>query len=525
MRRGKIIGFWLKLIALCCILAIAINAAGALVRSNEDIMRNSAALQGLPRNSADVVWLGTSHMHYNIIPQLLYDDYGITSVMATGNSVDFAQSLWQLKNVLLRQSPEVVVLDVYPAAAPYCYFYVQNALAMRNEASLNTGTNPYNTASGLARWLPLGNPYKMPAIAEAFSTYGLEGEAYFELTRFHSRYSEIDRSSFLNQMGDKRLKHNFGYLYGNYTLDQSAVNVQPYSLEAAMEANEIGTFWTFTQEQLAEATLMEETVRGLKRIIEYTQRKDIRLVLCAAPYQTNAAEEKLFAQVEQLAAEHDVPFVGMDESGAKQQEYFRDLGHLNDAGARIYTDFWGGYLQEHLNLPDRRESTDARYAPWRERAGSYDEQHAAMQLNAAEGGLTSYLEQLIEVKNNHILLFTINGDVYDGFTEDDYWLMVDELGIPEEALEEWYYTGTGTLDLVLMDGELKFSAYQTEEREETIRRVIDGWEIAFEPRRWYVNGQSAGSVENGLNVSVYSMLENRLMDFRAFDLTEIYFEE
>ena len=212
MRIRKIGVFWVKLIALCCVLAVVINAAGALVRSNEDIMRNSMALRTLDRNSVDVVWLGPSHMHYNVIPQLLYDEYGVTSVMATGNSVDFAQSLWQLKNVLRRQSPEVVVLDVYPAAAPYCYFFVQNALAMRDEESLASGSNPYNTSSGLARWLPVGHPYKIPAIAQAFSTFGVEGEAYFELTRFHSRYSELNRASFLRMKGDPQLNDNFGYL-------------------------------------------------------------------------------------------------------------------------------------------------------------------------------------------------------------------------------------------------------------------------------------------------------------------------
>ena len=525
MRIRKIGVFWVKLIALCCVLAVVINAAGALVRSNEDIMRNSMALRTLDRNSVDVVWLGTSHMHYNVIPQLLYDEYGVTSVMATGNSVDFAQSLWQLKNVLRRQSPEVVVLDVYPAAAPYCYFFVQNALAMRDEESLASGSNPYNTSSGLARWLPVGHPYKIPAIAQAFSTFGVEGEAYFELTRFHSRYSELNRASFLRMKGDPQLNDNFGYLYGDYTLDQESVNVQPYTLEAAMAPDEVGTFWTFTQAQLDEAALLEQTVKELEAIMDYARSKEIRLVLCAAPYQTNEAEDKLFAQVEELAQSHGVPFEGMEESGANSKELYRDLGHLNDAGARIYTRFWGEYFQQNYDLADRRESTDRRYAPWRERAGSYDRQYTAMQLRKTEGGLTDYLELLAQVKKDHILLFTISGDVYEGFTEDDYWIMVDELGIPEEALEEWYYTGTGTLDLLLMDGKLRLSAYDPEGRDDEIERMIDGWHITFTPGRWYVNGSMAGSVGEGLNVSVYSMLDERMLDYRTFDLTEMDFEE
>lgn len=526
MRTRKLVLFWLKLAAICCVLAVAVNAAGSVMTNGEDVLRNAAALQTLPRNSVDVFFCGTSHMHYNMIPQMLYDEYGITSTMVSGNSIDFSQTYWQIRQALLRQQPEVIVLDVYPAAAPYCYFYVQNVLAMQSTENMPRGSNPYNTASALARWLPLGSPFKGLAIADAYRSFGLEGEAYFELTRFHSRYSELGRNDFLNRSGQKRYVHNFGYLYGSNVLEDKDISTRPYSLDAAMEANEVGTFWTFTDEQLAQAAPHEKTIADLKRIVDLTRRKGIELVLCAAPYKTNAAEEKLFAEVERLAGEWDVPFVSADDCGANEQQYFRDLGHLNDDGARVNTAFWGEYLSGNHQLADRRMQQDDRYQPWRERAGSYDEQHAAMELIRYEGGLTGYLEEISALTANHLLLFTINGDVYEGFSEDDYWLLVDELGIPEEALEEWYYTGCGTLDLLLMDGELVFSQYSPEGRESMIKRAVNGYDVAFEETRWYVNGVSVGNIEeNGFNVSVYSMIDEKLMDYRVFDMTEIYFDE
>ena len=168
----KLAAFWLKFLVFLCLLAIAVNATGTLLSGGDDVTQSASSLKHLPAESVDVLWLGTSHMNYNIIPQYLYDLCGVTSAMATGNSVDLDASYWMLRQALLTQSPQVIVLDVYPAAAPYCYFYVQNVLALEYRAAMSEGSNPYNTATGVARWLPVGSPFKPGAIAEAHTRSG-----------------------------------------------------------------------------------------------------------------------------------------------------------------------------------------------------------------------------------------------------------------------------------------------------------------------------------------------------------------
>ena len=178
-----------------CLLAIAVNATGTLLSGGDDVTQSASSLKHPPAESVDVLWLGTSHMNYNIIPQYLYDLCGVTSAMAT-------ETRWILTlhtdaaSGAATQSPQVIVLDVYPAAAPYCYFYVQNVLALEYRAAMSEGSNPYNTATGVARWLPVGSPFKPGAIAEAYTHSGAGGEAYFELTRMHSRYGELTRNNF-----------------------------------------------------------------------------------------------------------------------------------------------------------------------------------------------------------------------------------------------------------------------------------------------------------------------------------------
>ncbi len=527
--RKKIGVFWLKLAAFACVLAMAVNALGTLLDGGQDILQSSAALRTLPRNSADVLWLGTSHMNYNVIPQYLYDLSGVTSTMATGNSVDLNASYWVLRQAMLRQKPQVVVLDVYAAAAPYCYFYVQNVLAMEYREGMAAGSNPYNTATGVARWLPVGSPYKLPAIWEAWRQSGADGDAYFQLTRLHSRIGELARSDFEHVAGTSRYIRNFGYRYSDTVLKAEEISVRPYSLQEAMAANEVGTCWEFTDEQLEEAHMMEQAKSAIRRIAAYLQKRDVQLVLCAAPYLTNAAEEKLFEEAGALAQELGVPYVGLHDSGVEGLETVRDIGHLNDAGARQYTEFWSEYFAEHFDLPDRRTNSDDRYAAWRDHQGSHDQQHTAMNLKDVQGGLTEYLEQAAALDGDYLVMISAQGDVYEGFTEDDYLLLTEEMGAACGALESWYYTGTGTLDAALCGGRLLAASYEENGRKEALYWHSDGHELVYdvsgERVSWTVDGRSCGKGGTGFNVSVYSLLDGMMMDCRTFDMTQIDWDE
>lgn len=530
MRKHKVAVFFIKLAVFVCLLAAVLNTVGQLLDAGDDVVQSASALKSLPPNSVDVCWLGTSHMNYNVIPQYLYDLCGIPSTMVTGNSLDLTSSYWQLRQALLTQSPQVVVLDVYAAAAPYCYFYVQNVLATRYRQGMQPGSNPYNTATGLARWLPIGSPYKPAAISHSYAVSGADGDAYFQATRLHARYSELGRASFAYACHQDRWTRNFGYLYGAQDLTQREVDTRPYTLEAALAANEVGTYWTFSDAQLSEAHLLAQTREELERIIHFTREKGIQLVLCAAPYLTNQAEEKLFDEVAQLAYEQDVPFVGLDASGIEGREYLRDIGHLNDAGARLYTAFWADYLTKAYALPDRRESADACYAPWRDNAGSYDVQSAAMQLLTLDGGLTKYLEAISTLNDDYLLVFSIEGEVYEGFTEDDYLLMTEQLGFPEETLEEWYLSGMGTQDAALSGDKLLKSAYAPDGRAQELHWNLRGHDIKIgcvngDSAAWSVDGDSLGRVGAGMNIAVYSLIDHMLMDARTFDLTQPAWDE
>ena len=67
----------------------------------------------LDRDTVDVLFLGSSHCVTSFDPQVLYDEYGITSYNLGSGAQSIMVSYYWLEEALRYQSPKVVVLDTY----------------------------------------------------------------------------------------------------------------------------------------------------------------------------------------------------------------------------------------------------------------------------------------------------------------------------------------------------------------------------------------------------------------------------
>ena len=513
MRKKSV--FFLKLVVFLCLLACALNMLGTLLDGGADVMQAASSLNHLPLNSVDVFWLGTSHLHAGVVPQRLYDEYGITSAMVTGNAIGLDATYRELQEALLRQNPQVVVLDVYPAAAPYCYHYVPNAIALGLAGQYPEGNNAYNTVTGLARWLPLGSPYKPLAILDLALRQRIADESVIQVARFHARYGNISRSNFLHLWGENRITQSFGYVYSNERLAQEALVYRAYSSDAALEPYEQGYLWTFTGEQLAQVRLLDSTVASLDRIISLCEKNNLPLVLCAVPYVMNDAERLMYDQVAAYCRERGVAWVDPADTGLEGLDVMWDYGHLNYDGAVRNTDFWGEYLLNAYDLPDRRQSGDDRYAAWRENAGS------DVQLNAARNlwtiyDLTEYLGVCATLGDDYLVLVAADGA--EGLSDGNYALL-SGLGFDAQTLEAWRAAG-GTFAGVSRGGESAFALYEPAltELDRTIYHC--GHHVNFTRQNgmvcWTVDGEVAGYGTGELVVGVYSIVDDALMFHRSF---------
>ena len=65
----------------------------------------------LKKNTADILYLGSSHVYTGFSPQVLYDEYGITSYSLAMGNQNLTLSYYWLKEALRTQSPSAVVLE------------------------------------------------------------------------------------------------------------------------------------------------------------------------------------------------------------------------------------------------------------------------------------------------------------------------------------------------------------------------------------------------------------------------------
>ena len=67
----------------------------------------------LKRDSADVLFFGSSHTVATFDPQVIYDNYGITSYNLGCEQQSLVITYYWLREALKYQSPKAVVLDTY----------------------------------------------------------------------------------------------------------------------------------------------------------------------------------------------------------------------------------------------------------------------------------------------------------------------------------------------------------------------------------------------------------------------------
>ena len=130
--------------------------------------------------------------------------------------------------------------------------------------------------------------------------------------------------------------------------------------------------------------------------------------------------------------------------------------------------------------------------------------------------------------DDYIITFMITGDVYEGFSYDDYDLLI-EMGLDEEAVDEWFNTGTGVFTAVLRGGETMHTFFDPDAGDFAVTCDVDGFKVGLEKEGeimgWSVDGTRPSSIQTGLNLTVFCKSTALSPYARCFDLTEIYFEE
>lgn len=287
-------------------------------------IRQADTMYAQPKDTIDAAMMGSSHIHCDIDPGILYDEFGIAAYDMSAAE----QPMWITYHYILelckRQKPSVMVIDMFAPAAYGDDFKEQwmadNLFGVH--FSVNKLKMLYNTCS-----------------REQLNDY------FPAFVGYHSEYEDIRLRNLkkrINRKPDISFKGYTGY-------DDICDENNPPAINVT-----------------AKKELPPKTGEYLDRIISYTKENNITLFLVVNPYQSEPEEEMIYNWLEDYASQKGVIFINgnrhLDDIGIDIDTDFYDYSHLNIEGGAKYTRYLGNILKNTGLLPDRRG--DERYSSW-----------------------------------------------------------------------------------------------------------------------------------------------------------------
>lgn len=285
-----------------------------------------------PENSIDVLFLGSSYAYCDWNPGVMYGESGLTGYVMGGSEQTAAITYWYLKEALKTQSPQVVVME---ATSLFFDRY-------QNYTQINIGYMPWG----------MNRVRAILECAEPEKRLGLFWDLYF----YHDRWKELtpgDLKKALIPAGADRLK-------GHTAVDQIFAETGDGPFLSEMRQSE---------------EVYQQNIRDLARIAQLCAQEDIDLIVTVNPTYSQYTQGVYDRLEKDVLAAGSGRFVNWADSfediGLDPTVHLYDGGHLNQAGAKIFSAYTGQYLrslgyQPGAHSQENRAAWDAVAESWKE---------------------------------------------------------------------------------------------------------------------------------------------------------------
>lgn len=438
----------------------------------------SKLIQGLyenPNDEYDVVLLGSSHMNGAVNPNVLWNQYGITSFNYATGGQPLDVTYYLLKEVLKKHKKPIVVVDLYYLGLTskfgeegYIRYVLDNMKLSKNkvEAIFNCTPRPH--------WLSY----------------------LFPIFKYHSRWKELKEEDFNDDISKTYYTKGFDAEHIMYGKENSA---------------DVKTTET--------AKLPPKTEKYLYKIIELSKKEGFKLIFINVPHDyTNTAGSKIwhnepakmFNRAAEISKENNITFINycnkLDELGFDFKADMYNSGHLNIWGSNKLTTNFGEFLKENYKLEDHRN--DKKYAKWNTDYVYYSQTEAATILRK-ERDIKNYIPLL---KNkNYIIAVSLNsfGFLDNGLVVKETF---NQLGLKLERLNN-NDSYIGVINSGRVEEELyKDSALSEEFRFNNIDLKVTTSSSDKNIPSIIIEGKEYANKSGSLNIVVYDKVLERVID-------------
>lgn len=315
-------------VAFVLVAALLLHVCGNILRpAHTDYGSTWSAYLSEPKDSIDVLFLGSSYAYCDWNPGCMYAGSGLTGYVMGGSEQVPAITYWYLKEALRTQSPSVVVME---ATSLFFDRY-------QNYTQINLGYMPWG----------MNRVRAILECAEEDKKLGLFWDLYF----YHDRWKELG----LVDIKKAIFPPGWDHLKGHTAVDQVFAETADGPFLSGMRQTE---------------EVYEQNIADFARIAALCAQEGIDLIVTINPTYSQYTQEvydRLKADVERNPG---VRFVNWADSfaqaGLDPTVHLYDGGHLNQDGAKLFSAYTGRYLRDLGYEP--REQTAENRAAWEETA-------------------------------------------------------------------------------------------------------------------------------------------------------------
>ena len=279
-----------------------------------DYFSSLAELKQLPRDTVDVVAIGSSKVYGSFDVSQLWEQEGIASFNLSIAGMDQKSAYYHLVELLKTQSPKVVFIE---GSILYTDYYLDQGNVYRNTIVMAPSKN---------------NVLLINAVAE-------DGNILDYVLRFpivHSRYKELQREDFtVSNIDNGRL----GFIPGFDNIPQTDIDVSILDNKELYEVN-------------------EKTVEWIESLDKLSKANGFNLVFYLAPQNIQKLHKMQYNSACQTLDEYGILHIDFnelrDEIGLNYASDLSDALHCNDKGARKVMNYLCKYLIENYDFADNR---------------------------------------------------------------------------------------------------------------------------------------------------------------------------
>lgn len=299
--------------------------------------QHMAKILQAPNETYDVILAGPSHMQFAVQPAQLFGEHGIASCNISTTAQSIPTTYHLLKEMIARHDPELVVVDLF------CICFPEKLISPER---LHQAIDFFPLSMG-----------KIAAVQDLIDEN--RKEYYIPFIFYHDRWKELTRD-------------DYGmYWYTNET----------YQLLNGLEVFDT-PFTPVSKDQTAD--IPEIPLHYLEKIVSLCQETDTQLLLTVIPYRADQDnndmsaiyQQQLYNTVAELSQKWDVAYLNglyhLDDMNFNFTTDMLEYSHVNASGSVKVSEFYGNYLREHFDIPDRSQDPD--YVHWYDDYALYQQQ-------------------------------------------------------------------------------------------------------------------------------------------------------